>query len=112
MTRLPDETTILWFLHMLESHGLGQQRLATENVKLIDHVLIDRGLMRKKSTLVDFTLISAPSSTKNDKGERDPEMQQTKEGNQKHFGIKTPLVWVLNWGWCKQSQPLRQTRTT
>jgi IS5 family transposase len=83
MTRLPDESTILRFRHLLEAHGLGQQILATVNTKLID-----RGLMLKTGTAVDATLIAAPSSTKNDKGERDPEMHQTKKGNQWHFGMK------------------------
>jgi IS5 family transposase len=86
MTRLPDETTILRFRHMLEAHGLGQQILATVNAKLID-----RGLMLKTGTVVDATLIAAPSSTKNDTGERDPEMHQTKKGNQWHFGMKAHI---------------------
>ena len=86
MTRLPDEITIPRFGHMLEAHGLGQQILATVNAKLID-----RGLMLKTGTVVDATLIAAPSSTKNDKGERDPEMHQTKKGNQWHFGMKAHI---------------------
>ena len=86
MTRLPDESTILRFRHMLQAHGLGQQILATVNAKLID-----RGLMLKTGTVVDATLIAAPSSTKNDKGERDPQMHQTKKGNQWHFGMKAHI---------------------
>jgi len=86
ITRLPDESTILRFRHLLEEHGLGQQILAAVNAKLID-----RGLMLKTGTVVDATLISAPSSTKNDKGERDPEMHQTKKGNQWHFGMKAHI---------------------
>ncbi len=86
ITRLPDESTILRFRHMLEEHQLGQQTLAAVNAKLID-----RGLMLKTGTVVDATLISAPSSTKNDKGERDPEMHQTKKGNQWHFGMKAHI---------------------
>ncbi len=86
ITRLPDESTILRFRHMLEEHQLGQQILAAVNAKLID-----RGLMLKTGTVVDATLISAPSSTKNDKGERDPEMHQTKKGNQWHFGMKAHI---------------------
>jgi IS5 family transposase len=89
-TRLPDETTILRFRHMLESHGLGQRILATVNAKLID-----RGLMLKTGTVVDATLIAAPCATKNDKGVRDPEMHQTKKGNQWHFGMK-----ALHWRGC------------
>jgi len=53
--------------------------------------LIVRGLMLKTDTVVDATLIAAPSSTKNDKGERDPEMHQTKKGNQRHFGMKAQI---------------------
>ena len=86
MTRLPDESTILRFRHMLQAHGLGQQILATVNAKLID-----RGLMLKTGTVVDATLIAAPSSTKNVKGERDPQMHQTKKGNQWHFGMKAHI---------------------
>src|SRR5574343_121491 len=86
ITRLPDESTILRFRHLLEEHGLGQQILATVNAKLIE-----RGLMLKTGTVVDATLIAAPSSTKNDKGERDPEMHQTKKGNQWHFGMKAHI---------------------
>ena len=86
ISRLPDESTILRFRHLLEEHGLGQQILATVNAKLID-----RGLMLKTGTVVDATLIAAPSSTKNEKGERDPEMHQTKKGNQWHFGMKAHI---------------------
>ena len=86
ISRLPDESTILRFRHLLEEHGLGQQILAAVNAKLID-----RGLMLKTGTVVDATLIAAPSSTKNDKGERDPEMHQTKKGNQWHFGMKAHI---------------------
>jgi IS5 family transposase len=86
ITRLPVESTILRFLHMLEQNDLGAQILAAVNAKLID-----RGLMLKTGTVVDATLIAAPSSTKNDKVERDPEMHQTKKGNQWHFGIKVHI---------------------
>jgi IS5 family transposase len=83
MRRLPDESTILRFRHLLEKHNLGDAILATVNVILQRH-----GLMLKAGTVVDATLISAPSSTKNDSGERDPEMHQTKKGNQWYFGMK------------------------
>ncbi len=86
ITRLPDESTILRFRHMLEQNGLSAQILAALNAKLID-----RGLMLKTGTVVDATLIAAPSSTKNDKGERDSEMHQTKKGNQWHFGMKAHI---------------------
>jgi IS5 family transposase len=65
---------------------LGAQILAAVNAKLVD-----RGLMLKTGTVVDATLIAAPSSTKNDKGEREPEMHQTKKGNQWHFGMKAHI---------------------
>jgi IS5 family transposase len=83
MTRLPDESTILRFRHLLEEHNLSIQLLATINA-----TLIAKGLMLKTGTVVDATLIAAPSSTKNSTGERDPEMHQTKKGNQWHFGMK------------------------
>ena len=83
ITRLPDVSTILRFRHLLEENGLGAQILAAVNAKLIN-----LGLMLKTGTVVDASLIAAPSSTKNDKGERDPEMHQTKKGNQWHFGSK------------------------
>ncbi|MBK7120398.1 MAG: IS5 family transposase [Comamonadaceae bacterium] len=86
ITRLPDESTILRFRHLLEEHQLAQQILATVNAGLIE-----RGLMLKTGTVVDATLIAAPSSTKNDKGQRDPEMHQTKKGNQWHFGMKAHI---------------------
>ncbi len=86
ITRLPDESTILRFRHLLEHHGLGQQILAAVNANLID-----RGLMLKSGTAVDATLIAAPSSTKNKDGQRAPEMHQTKKGNQWHFGMKAHI---------------------
>ncbi len=85
-TRLPDESTILRFRHLLEKHQLAEQILATVN-----ELLCDRGLMLKAGTVVDATLIAAPSSTKNRSGERDPEMHQAKKGNQWHFGMKAHI---------------------
>ena len=76
-TRLPDESTILRFRHLLEKHKLAEQMLA-----LINDLLRDKGLMLRAGTVVDATLIAAPSSTKNASGERDPEMHQSKKGNQ------------------------------
>ena len=81
--RLPDESTILRFRHLLEAHNLSLQILATVNA-----TLMAKGLLLKQGTVVDATLIAAPSSTKNQDGERDPEMHQTKKGNQWHFGMK------------------------
>jgi len=86
MRRLPDESTILRFRHLLETHGLAAQILVTVN-----RVLQERGLMLKSGTVVDATLISAPSSTKNNTGERDPEMRQTKKGNNWYFGMKARI---------------------
>jgi transposase, IS5 family len=84
--RLPDETTILRFRHLLDKHQLAPKVLATINGQLAQ-----RGLKLKTGTLVDATLIAAPSSTKNSTGERDPEMHQTKKGNQWHFGMKAHI---------------------
>jgi len=83
---MPDETTILRFRHFLEKHDIGLQILATVNA-----VLSERGLLFKAGTLVDATIIEAPSSTKNKAGERDPEMHQTKKGDQWHFGMKAHI---------------------
>ena len=58
---------------------------------LVNDLLRDKGLMLKAGTVVDATLISAPSSTKNESGERDPEMKQSKKGNQWHFGMKAHI---------------------
>lgn len=84
--RLPDETTILRFRHLLEKHDLAPQVLATINA-----ALARQGLLLKTGTLVDATLIAAPSSTKNKSGQRDPEMHQAKKGNQWHFGMKAHI---------------------
>ena len=80
--RMPDETTILRLRHLLEKHQLAPQVLATINAGLAQ-----QGLMLKTGTTVDATTIAALSSTKNKEGERDPEMHQTKKGNQWHFGM-------------------------
>jgi IS5 family transposase len=85
-TRLPDESTILRFRHMLEEHKLAEQILLTVN-----EMLQAKGLLLKAGTVVDATLIAAPSSTKNASGERDPEMHQTKKGNQWYFGMKAHI---------------------
>ena len=86
ITRLPDETTILRFRHLLERHHLAGPMLAA-----INELLRSKGLMLRAGTVVDATLIAAPSSTKNADGERDPEMHQTKKGNQWHFGMKAHI---------------------
>ncbi|HDR9512308.1 TPA: IS5 family transposase, partial [Burkholderia cepacia] len=84
--RQPDESTILRFRHLLEKHKLAAQILA-----LVNDILRDEGLMLRAGTVVDATLISAPSSTKNASGERDPEMHQSKKGNQWYFGMKAHI---------------------
>lgn len=84
--RIPDRVSILRFRHLLEEHQLAQRILATVNA-----TLTDKGLMLREGTVVDATLIAAPSSTKNKDGERDPEMHQTKKGNQWHFGMKAHI---------------------
>jgi len=81
--RLPDESTILRFRHLPEEHELSLQIMPAINA-----TLAKKCLMLKAGTVVDVTLIAAPSSTKNEGGERDPEMHQTKQGNQWHFGMK------------------------
>jgi IS5 family transposase len=84
--RLPDETTILRFRHLLEKHDL-----AVDMLRVVNDILQAKGLLMKKGTVVDATLIAAPSSTKNADGERDPEMKQTKKGNQWYFGMKAHI---------------------
>ncbi|MEM5300229.1 IS5 family transposase [Burkholderia sp. JPY481] len=86
MTRLPDESTILRFRHLLETHGLAAQMLTLVNEILSEKG--EKGLMLKVGSAVDATLISEPTSTKNGSGTRDPEMHQTKKGNQWYFGMK------------------------
>ncbi len=86
VARLPDESTILRFRHLPEAHGLAAKMLATVN-----DTLAAKGLLLKSGSVVDATLIGAPSSTKNRSGSRDPEMHQTKKGNQWYFGMKAHI---------------------
>jgi IS5 family transposase len=69
LDRLPDESTILRFRHLLDKHDL-----ATDMLRIVNDLLAYKGLLLKSGTAVDATLISAPSSTKNIEGKRDPEM--------------------------------------
>lgn len=91
-TSVPDATTLMGFgktpspRHLLEAHDLTKAMLVEVNV-----MLMERGLLMTKGTLVDATLIAAPSSTKNKDHARDPEMHQTKKGNQWHFGAKAHI---------------------
>lgn len=80
---IPDETTILKFRHLLEEHKLGNVLFAA-----INKSLTREGLSLKEGTIVDATIINAPTSTKNSTGKRDPEMSQTKKGNEWRFGMK------------------------
>jgi IS5 family transposase len=83
---VPDETTACKFRHLLEQHEIGRQLF--EQV----HVHLERqGIKVSKGTIVDATIISAPSSTKNAAGERDPDMHQTKKGKQWYFGMKAHI---------------------
>ena len=84
--RVPDESTILRFRHLLEQHNLAPQIL-----QVVNQLLTAKGLLLKSGTVVDATLIAAPSSTKNASGERDPEMKQSKKGNQWYFGMKAHI---------------------
>ena len=83
---IPDRTTIMNFRHLLEKHQLGRA--------IFDEVndwLTESGVVLKEGTLVDATIIEAPTSTKNKNKQRDPEMHQTKKGNQWHFGMKAHI---------------------
>ena len=84
--RIPDRVSILRFRHLLEAHELSPKIL-----QVIDAKLAAQGLLLKTGTVVDATLIAAPSSTKNSTGQRDPEMHQVKKGNQWHFGMKAHI---------------------
>jgi IS5 family transposase len=83
---VPDESTILQFRHLLERHELGGAML-----KAVNQYLESRGIRITTGTIVDATIIHAPSSTKNRSGERDPEMHQTRKGKQWYFGLKAHI---------------------
>jgi len=82
----PDETTICKFRHLLEEHDLGGAMLEAVNLHLAA-----RGIRITTGTIVDATIVHAPSSTKNQKQERDPEMHQTRKGKQWYFGLKAHI---------------------
>jgi IS5 family transposase len=84
--RIPDETTILTFRHLLEKHNLGKQIF-----EVVKAHLKANGMAMKQGTIIDATLIAAPSSTKNERKERDPEMHQTCKGKQWYFGMKVHI---------------------
>lgn len=81
--QVPDATTLLHFRHLMEEHKIGERLF-----KAILHVMDETGHIMHGGTIIDATIISAPSSTKNEAKERDPEMHQTKKGNVWHFGMK------------------------
>ena len=81
--RAPDATTLLKFRHLLEENDLCEKLFQS-----IKKMLDDKGCIMHGGTIVDATIIAAPSSTKNREGNRDPEMHQTKKGNQWFFGMK------------------------
>jgi IS5 family transposase len=83
---IPDETTILKFRRFLEQHGLAAKMLEAVNVHLSG-----KGLLLRQGTIVDATIIQAPSSTKNKDKQRDPEMHQTRKGQQWYFGMKAHI---------------------
>lgn len=81
--RAPDETTILNFRHLLERHDLGRSML-----NMVNEYLAARGIKIATGTIVDATIVHAPSSTSNGEGKRDPEMHRVKKGKQWYFGMK------------------------
>ena len=84
--RLTDETTILRLRHLLDRHNL-----ALDMLHLVNDILRAKGLLLRTGTVVDATLIGAPSSTKNADDERDPEMHQAKKGNNWYFGMRAHI---------------------
>jgi IS5 family transposase len=84
--QVPDATTLLHFRHLLEKHELGEKLLGSQN-----EIFEQQGWIMRGGSIVDATIIAAPSSTKNATGTRDPEMHQTKKGNQWHFGMKAHI---------------------
>lgn len=83
---VPDATTLLKFRRLLETHQLAKQIFQKVNT-----YLQDRGLLMRHGTIMDATILNAPSSTKNKDRQRDPEMHQTKKGNQWYFGMKAHI---------------------
>ena len=84
--QVPDATTLLHFRHLLEEHKLGEALFEAQN-----QVFDEQGWIMRGGSIVDATIIAAPSSTKNATGERDPQMHQTKKGNQWYFGMKAHI---------------------
>ena len=82
----PDETTVCKFRHLLEEQGLGKKLF-----EQVNEYLKEQGMAVNRGTIVDATIIHAPSSTKNRRKEGDPEMHQTRKGNQWYFGMKAHI---------------------
>ena len=84
--QVPDATTLLHFRHLLEKHELGEQLFAAQG-----QIFEEQGWVMRGGSIVDATIIAAPSSTKNATGTRDPDMRATKKGNQWYFGMKAHI---------------------
>ena len=104
---VPDATTLLKFRHWLERHEL--TRALFDDIAAM---LEERGLLMRQGTIVDATIIAAPPSTKNKSKSRDPEMHQTKKGNQWHFGMKAHIGVDVTWGGCTRSPAPPPTKPT
>ena len=102
--RLPDESTILRFRHWLEKHQLAEEILA-----VVNDILIQRGLLLKLGTVVDATLMAAPSSTKNKHHKRDPDMHSSKKGEQKNTAQLITLFALSNL-WMVRSKPINRCK--
>ncbi len=84
--QVPDATTLLHFRHLLEKHQLGEELFQAQS-----QIFTEQGWIMRGGSIVDATIIAAPSSTKKASGGRDPEMHQTKKGNQWYFGMKAHI---------------------
>ena len=85
-SNIPDETSILIFIHLLDENKLPERFF-----EIVNQILEQKGYIMKEGTIVDATIIKAPSSTKNQEKKRDPEMRSTKKGNNYHFGMKAHI---------------------
>ena len=86
LEQVPDATTLLHFRHLLEKHQFGEKLFASQS-----EIFEKEGWIMRGGSIVDATIIAAPSSTKNASGQRDPEMHQTRKGNQWYFGMKAHI---------------------
>ena len=104
---VPDETTILRFRHLLETH-----RLTAALFDTVKNLLTAKRLLLQSGTIVDATIIAAPSSTKNAAQARDPEMKQTRKGNTWHFGMKLHVGTDLRGRVHSVTRPMRASPTS